>query len=305
MQKINKIFYIYHIPDLNDPTNINSGYIGCTSDIKNRFDFHAISDTRVGKNIRSQSLKLIDVKILYVFDDEDLAYKKELELRPIPDIGWNIEQGGNWRYPGVERSMYSRAKQSETRKMAPINSFRLTDDNYKKISEKQQGKIRRKFNCSFCGKTVSEGNISRWHNANCKSAPAQKEFINGFDIDGVIDMGNYGGVYPGPNDIIITGRSIEEFPETRKMLDSKKIYNKLFMNPVSFEEKTRKSSGTHKANTIIELFLSGITIKLFFEDDWIQKKEEEKILKHFGIATKIIWVNHNNLVEKENVRHIL
>ncbi len=31
--------------------------------------------------------------------------------------------------------------------------------------------------------------------------------INSFDIDGVIYMGKYGGVFPGPHDIIITGRS--------------------------------------------------------------------------------------------------
>jgi hypothetical protein len=35
--------------------------------------------------------------------------------------------------------------------------------------------------------------------------------INSYDIDGVINLGgDYKGLRPGPNDIIITGRSYEE-----------------------------------------------------------------------------------------------
>ena len=45
--------------------------------------------------------------------------------------------------------------------------------------------------------------------------------INTFDIDGVIFMGDYNGVYPSKDDIIITGRSIEEWDETSAMLKSK------------------------------------------------------------------------------------
>ena len=38
---------------------------------------------------------------------------------------------------------------------------------------------------------------------------APKYPINSFDIDGVIYMGDdYDGIYPGPKDIIVTGRSI-------------------------------------------------------------------------------------------------
>ena len=49
--------------------------------------------------------------------------------------------------------------------------------------------------------------------------------VNSFDIDGVIYMGKYGGVFPGPHDIIITGRSKEEEPETSAMLLDKGISN--------------------------------------------------------------------------------
>ena len=38
-----------------------------------------------------------------------------------------------------------------------------------------------------------------------------------FDIDGVIYMGEYDGIYPGPRDIIVTGRSIHTRRETTKI----------------------------------------------------------------------------------------
>ena len=77
--------------------------------------------------------------------------------------------------------------------------------------------------------------------------------INTFDIDGVIYMGEYGGVYPGLNDIIITGRSFEESEETLGMLTKKGIHNKVMFNELSFDNKSRESSGIHKGNTIIKL----------------------------------------------------
>ena len=50
---------------------------------------------------------------------------------------------------------------------------------------------------------------------------APKHPINSFDIDGVIYMGEYDGIYPGPRDIIVTGRSIHTRRETTKMLKAK------------------------------------------------------------------------------------
>ena len=59
--------------------------------------------------------------------------------------------------------------------------------------------------------------------------------MKGFDCDGVITI----GLYPGPNGIIITGRSYEEMPETIKMLDKMGIRNPVYFNPLKFSEKTR------------------------------------------------------------------
>lgn len=125
--------------------------------------------------------------------------------------------------------------------------------------------------------------------------------IASFDIDGVINLGYYPGVYPGPRDIIITGRSYEEEPETLKMLMLKGINNDVFFNPLPFEQKTRESSGIHKANTIRnfnEKNLDKIQIVCHFEDDPIQVEIIRSILPEF----KVFYLEQD-VTEKENVRH--
>ena len=77
--------------------------------------------------------------------------------------------------------------------------------------------------------------------------------MNTFDCDGVITL----GIYPGKYDVIITGRSFEEADVTLQYLKEKGITNKVYFNPLKFEEKTRESSGLHKANTLNKLIEQG------------------------------------------------
>ena len=114
--------------------------------------------------------------------------------------------------------------------------------------------------------------------------------MNGFDIDGVISI----GIYPGPNDIIITGRSYEEREETIAFLRGRGIMNDVYFNPLPFAEKTRHKSGIHKAWTILRL-----NPVIFFEDDPIQWQ----IIEYLCPDVKVVKVKHN-LTNKENVRHI-
>lgn len=123
--------------------------------------------------------------------------------------------------------------------------------------------------------------------------------INTFDIDGVINFGEYDGIYPGKDDIIITGRSFEEEPETYAMLKRKGISNKVFFNPLRFHEKTRLTSGQFKGMIITRLINSGTVHGIHFEDDEIQIQEIRKIVPGVRIVHVV-----SNLVEKENVRHI-
>ena len=122
--------------------------------------------------------------------------------------------------------------------------------------------------------------------------------INSFDIDGVINMGKYNGLYPSPRDIIITGRSFEERPETEAMLKDKGITNNVYYNSLPFDQKDRVSSGRHKGMTLFKLEEIGYRFGIHFEDDPIQAKEIKKIMPHI----EIVLIQHD-LVEKENVRH--
>ena len=125
--------------------------------------------------------------------------------------------------------------------------------------------------------------------------------INSFDIDGVITV----GLYPGPNDVIITGRSFEEAPETYAMLRSKGINNPVYFNPLPFDKKSRKSSGVRKGMVIEMLLRAGTKVKVHFEDDEVQKEEIEAHLdaKFFGNnPVTVVHIVHD-LTEKENVRN--
>ena len=114
--------------------------------------------------------------------------------------------------------------------------------------------------------------------------------MNGFDIDGVISV----GIYPGPNDVIITGRSYEEREETIDFLRGRGIMNDVYFNPIPFNKKTRQKSGIHKACMIQKL-----NPVIFFEDDPIQWE----IIEERCPEVKVVKVVHE-LTEKENVRHI-
>lgn len=121
----------------------------------------------------------------------------------------------------------------------------------------------------------------------------QRQSINSYDLDGVISI----GLTPRPEDLIITGRSFEEAPETYKYLHKRGIYNAVYFSPVVFENKTRKKSGIHKATILEYLINAKNDIAVHFEDDEVQKAEIEKV-----VNIPIVHIVHD-LTEKENVRH--
>ncbi len=121
--------------------------------------------------------------------------------------------------------------------------------------------------------------------------------INTFDIDGVIFLDDHDGIYPGPNDFIVTGRSFEEREETLAMLNRKGIKNEVYFNQERFDDKTRVSSGQHKAKTIIALIEMGYEHGVHFEDDEVQIAEIKKLIPEIRIVHVV-----SDLVNKENVR---
>lgn len=131
-------------------------------------------------------------------------------------------------------------------------------------------------------------------------APRERKYqINTFDIDGVIYINKeVGGIHPGPYDVIITGRSYEEMPETYRMLHGREIFNRVFFNRARFDKKTRESSGLHKAKTIKRLQRRGYKIMCHFEDDEIQAA----VIRKECPNVTVVMVVHD-LTNKENVRH--
>ena len=103
--------------------------------------------------------------------------------------------------------------------------------------------------------------------------------INTFDIDGVIYFGEeVTGVRPCENDVIITGRSFQQKETTEKMLHSRGIYNKVYMNPLERNDPqySREASGKFKAWQLTSLKQQGYEIGMHFEDDEIQIDEIKK-----------------------------
>jgi hypothetical protein len=124
--------------------------------------------------------------------------------------------------------------------------------------------------------------------------------MNSFDIDGVIYIRKgLIGVRPGPDDVIITGRSIDEEPETKAMLEAAGIFNTVFYNPTNFDNKSRAGSGVHKAMILNALKETGKDIQIHFEDDPIQIAE----IKKHAPWVNVVHLDHD-LTYKENMRHV-
>lgn len=124
--------------------------------------------------------------------------------------------------------------------------------------------------------------------------------IASYDLDGVINLGpNFPGLNPGKNDVIITGRSYEEKPETLAYLEKREIKNEVFFNHIPFTEKTREKSGLFKAKMLNTLLNKGYDIRVHFENDPVQIK----IIRDLCPKVYVVEII-SDLTELENVRHL-
>lgn len=73
------------------------------------------------------------------------------------------------------------------------------------------------------------------------------------------------------------------------MLASKGIKNTVYYNPIEYVDKTRKSSGEHKANVLQELIDEGMTIGIHFDDDPIQLK----VIEERNLPIQLVYLKHN------------
>lgn len=117
-----------------------------------------------------------------------------------------------------------------------------------------------------------------------------------YDFDGVVSI----GVTPRfSDDVIITGRCIDEKEYVFNKLSEMGITCNVYFNPMTLAERgnhtvqARTYSGLHKARTISKLKEDGIEIARFFEDDPIQKA----IIEEHHPELPVVHIV-SNLVEK-------
>lgn len=115
--------------------------------------------------------------------------------------------------------------------------------------------------------------------------------VNSYDIDGVVYMGEYHtGLIPGPQDIIVTGRSYQDRPHTLAWLRERGIHNMVFFNPTGRHDPdySARVSALHKAMVFKKLFEIGIHVDIHFEDS---DEQIEVILSHVeGLKTKVVKI---------------
>jgi hypothetical protein len=97
--------------------------------------------------------------------------------------------------------------------------------------------------------------------------------VYGYDFDGVVSI----GITPSSiNDVIITGRCLDDNEKVIKELSRRNIQNTVYYKPILLEHTTyhtienRIQSGKHKADTILKLREQNINVIRFFEDDEVQ-----------------------------------
>lgn len=131
-----------------------------------------------------------------------------------------------------------------------------------------------------------------------------------YDIDGVIYLNGAVGLRPTEHDYIVTGRSFVEKDSTERWLAENDIkYKKIYFNQTPYEEKTRASSGEHKARIIamlLTIYYNDIDFLVHYEDDPEQINVINGLLKLTDISKdiiKVVHVNTNGMIELENVDH--
>lgn len=192
--------YIYwlHLPEHTDMKI--EGYIGVARDHNKRFKQHKRWQ-RNNPHLQSAFLKYGDriVKHIIWLGEEDDCYKNEEILRPEPDIGWNLNKGGDKppdlrehkpdskvRLKGNERteSQKSGDKRTVAAQMERIvnqthnwqdkekarerNLKRVKDGTHHFLGESNPIHRSQDYICPQCGLAGRGPNMKRYHFDNCK-----------------------------------------------------------------------------------------------------------------------------------------
>lgn len=196
---MNKECYVYEI------SHNNKSYIGVSIDPKRRFNEHMIAEhSLIGRAIRKYDLKIDSMSIIFTGAVNE-CFDKETELRPEPNMGYNLAAGGNGgetrrgfshndkTKEKIRNSLLGRTRPLEVvekmrkslkGRVSPNKGKKLSDDHRQnlseshmgnklskesinKISEALLGRKQKLLTCPHCKK--SGGNVlKRYHFDNCK-----------------------------------------------------------------------------------------------------------------------------------------
>ena len=108
---MSNLYYVYHIKL--SGMGLSDGYIGITNNPRRRWAAHTTKNN-TNKLFRNKLLKhgnKIQRVILDVFESREDALWLELTLRPLPNMGWNIQAGGG---PSADMSEETKSKISNS-----------------------------------------------------------------------------------------------------------------------------------------------------------------------------------------------
>lgn len=124
------VVYWIHYPEQSNP--FHDGYIGISTNVSKRVAYHKSQN----KHMFNRLMKGAVIEILHEYDSLDAAAIKEKEYRPLPNIGWNINAGGDIPPPQKGKS-----RQSNKQALRGENRTEEQKKASKKHSKKMQGNI--------------------------------------------------------------------------------------------------------------------------------------------------------------------
>lgn len=164
------IVYWVHNEDCSD--YLKDGYIGVTSNLESRFDYHSKRNKKIPKD------KPLSITVLFEGSRED-CFNKEKEFRPEAGIGWNSAVGGShgWKEAFIHseetkqklKNAWTEERKEEHRKRLPEHNKKLIGQKRPKQSKAISGK-----NNGMFGKNHSEDSKEKMSKSR-KGKPAHNK----------------------------------------------------------------------------------------------------------------------------------
>jgi predicted GIY-YIG superfamily endonuclease len=137
------MYYIYWIKTKDQTNILSEGYVGFSNNPERRLLEHKVSDTVVGNAIRKYEND-IDLVVLYEFNNEIEALKKEKELRPRKRMGWNIAVGGQVP-PPIKDDVTTKEKISKTIKEMGVVPYCEKTHSKEAIEKSRRAKLEKRY----------------------------------------------------------------------------------------------------------------------------------------------------------------